>query len=94
MNKRSYVIRHVLILRIFGAPKKLHFWQNRKEVLNRLNFASKLSCTSTTCRGHGVMSRAGVMYRGHVEGSRTGSMRVAKGDLHLRIGGVIIVQTL
>ena len=33
------------------------------------------------CRGYGVKSRAG-------------GMRVGQGDLHLQIGGVIIVQTL
>ena len=37
--------------------------------------------------------RAGVTGWGHVQGSRAGGMRVARGDLHLRMGGVI-VQTL
>ena len=37
---KSYIIYHILTLRIFGAPKKLHFWQNCEQVLNQLNFAS------------------------------------------------------
>ena len=41
-----------------------------------------------------MTSRAGITCRGHVEGSRAGGMQVARGDLHLRIGGVITVQTL
>ena len=39
MNKKSYMIHYMLTLQIFGAPKKLHFWQNRKKVLNQLNSA-------------------------------------------------------
>ena len=54
----------------------------------------ELSCTKATCRSHRVRSRAGVTCRGHMEGSRAGGMRVAQGDLHLQMGGVIIVQTL
>ena len=61
VNGRSHVIRHVLTLQIFGIPKKLRFWQNRKEMLNRLNFASELSCIKATCRDHGMKSRAGDM---------------------------------
>ena len=34
VNGRSHVIRHVLILRIFDAPKNLRFRQNREEVFN------------------------------------------------------------
>ena len=41
-------------------------------------------------RGHGVRSRAGVMGKG----LRARGMQVARGDLHLRMGGVITVQTL
>ena len=37
VNGRNHVIRHVLILWIFGALKKLCFWQNREEVFNQLN---------------------------------------------------------
>ena len=54
------MICHVLILQIFGAPKKLCFQQNGEEVFNQLNSASELSCTKAMCRGHGVKSRAGV----------------------------------
>ena len=46
------------------------------------------------CRSHKVRSRAGITYRGHVEGSRARGMQVAQGDLHLQMGGVIIVKTL
>ena len=67
VNGRSDVIRHVLTLRIFGATKKLRFWQNCEEVLNRLNSASwaelhkghvQWSRVEVTCRGE-------VMCRGH-----------------------------
>ena len=37
VNERSYVIRHVLTLRIFGTSKKLCFRRNRERVFNRLN---------------------------------------------------------
>ena len=40
VNKKSYVICYMLTLRIFSAPKKLHFRQNRKKVLNWLNSAN------------------------------------------------------
>ena len=40
VNGKSHVIHHMLTLRIFGTLKKLHFWQNREEVLNQLNFAN------------------------------------------------------
>ena len=69
VNGRSHVIRHVLTLQIFGALKKLCFWRNRKEVFNRLNSVSELSCTRAMCRGHGVRSRIGVTGRGHVQGA-------------------------
>ena len=46
------------------------------------------------CRSHRVRSRARVTYRAHVKESRTGGMQVAQGNLHLQMGGVIIVQTL
>ena len=39
MNGISHMICYVLILLISSALKKLRFWQNRKEVLNSLNFA-------------------------------------------------------
>ena len=38
VNRRSHVIRYVLTLRIFAAPKKLRFWQNCEKVFNQLNF--------------------------------------------------------
>ena len=60
INGKSYVIRHMLIVKIFGAPKELCFWQKREEVFNQLNSVSELSCTKATCRGHGVRSRARV----------------------------------
>ena len=47
----------------------------------------EMSCTKVTCRSHGVRSRAGVR-------SCAGGMQVARGDLYLQMGGVIIVQTL
>ena len=40
VNGRSHVICHVLTLRVFGAPKKLRFWQDREKVLNQLNSLS------------------------------------------------------
>ena len=38
--------------------------------------------------------RAGVTGWDHVQGSRAGSMRVARSDLYLRMGGVITMHTL
>ena len=61
MNEKSHVICHVLILRIFGALKKLHFQQNHKDLLNRLNSANwaelhkshmQGSQGEVTCREH------------------------------------------
>ena len=69
MNGRSHVIRHVLTLRIFDAPKKLCFWRVREEVFNQLNSASELSCTRAMCRNHGMRSFARVTQRGHVQGA-------------------------
>ena len=37
MNRKSHVIRHILILQIFSALKKLCFCQNREKVFNWLN---------------------------------------------------------
>ena len=54
----------------------------------------ELRCTKATCRSQRVRSRAGVTCKGHVEESRAGDMRVARGDLHLWICRVITVQTL
>ena len=101
VNGRSYMIRHVLILQIFGALKKLCFWQNRKKVFNQLNFASELSYTKATCKGHRIRSCAGVTGWSYVQGSqdeiackshrirsRVKGMRVAQGDLHLEMGEV------
>ena len=68
VNEKSHMIYYVLTLRIFGAPKKLCFWQNREEMFNRLNSARELSCTRATCRGHGLKLRASVIWRGHVQG--------------------------
>ena len=59
VNGRSHVIRHILTIRIFRAPKKLCFWQNREEVFNWLNSASWAA----------PGPRAGVMGWGHVQGS-------------------------
>ena len=36
MNRKSHVIRYMLILQISSTPKKLCFWQNCEEVFNRL----------------------------------------------------------
>ena len=94
VNGKSHMIRHVLVLRIFGALNKLRFWQNHEEVLNWLNSASELSYTKATCRGHKVRSRAGVTGWGHMQGLHTGGMQVAPSDLHLEIGRVITVQAL
>ena len=64
VNGKSHVIRHVLTLRIFGAPKKLCFRQNREEVFNQLNSTNWVelhkgyvqeSRGEVTCRGHGVI---------------------------------------
>ena len=107
VNGRSHVICHVLTLQIFGAPKKLRFWQDCEEMFNWLNSTNwveliKTTCScqrvrsraGVTCRGHVQGSRAGVTCRGHIQGSVTGSMWVVQGDLHLQMGGVITVQTL
>ena len=80
------MIRHVLTLRIFGALKKLCFWQNREKVFKWFNSTNWVE-----------------LYKDHVHGSRgeitcmasrAGGMRVARGDLHLQMSGVIIVQIL
>ena len=91
-NGRSHVIRHVLTLRIFGAPKKLRFRRNREEVFNRFNSTNWVELH----KGHVQESRAEVRSRAGVTWKRlrAGGMRVARGDLHLRMGGVITVQTL
>ena len=94
VNRRSYVIRHVLILRIFVILKKLHFWQNREKMLNRLNPTSWAELHKATYRSHGVRSRAGAMGNGHGVKSRTGGIWLARSDLHLKMGGVITVRTL
>ena len=72
VNRRSHVMRHVLILRIFGAPRKLRFWRNREEVFNRLNSTNWVELHEGHARGHGVRSRAGVTGWGHVQGPRAG----------------------
>ena len=64
VNERSHVIRHVLILQIFGALKKLCFWQNREEVFNRLNSTNWVELH----QGHVQGSRGEITYRGHVQG--------------------------
>ena len=78
VNGRSHVIRHVLTLWIFGAPKKLYFWRNREEVFNRLNSRNWVelhkghvqgSSGEVTCRGHELRSRAGATCRGHMQGA-------------------------
>ena len=82
VNGKSHVIRHVLTLQIFGAPKKLRFWQNREEMFNRHNSTNWVelhkgymqgSRDEVTCRGHGVRSRAG-------------GMQVVRSDLHFTNG--------
>ena len=40
VNKKSHMIHQILILQIFGAPKKLHFWLNHNKMLNWLNSAN------------------------------------------------------
>ena len=70
VNRRSHVIRHVLILRIFGAPKKLCLWQNREEVFNRLNSTNWIELH----KGHVQMSRGEIIYRDYGVKSRAGVM--------------------
>ena len=94
VNGKSHVIHHVLILRIFGTPKKLRFWQNREEVLNWLNFASWAELHKATYKGHGVRSRARATSRGHRVRSRAGGMQIAQSNLYLQMGGVVMVRTL
>ena len=84
VNRKSHVIRYVLTLRIFGAPKKLRFRQNHEEVFNRLNSTNWVKLH----KGHLQGSLSEVMCRGHVQGSRAGGIRVARSDLHLQMGGV------
>ena len=91
VNGKSHVIHHVLTQQILGAPKKLRFQQNFDKMLNWLNFASY---TKATCRGHGLRLRARVMCRGHVQGACAKGMQIAWSNLHLEIGGVIMVHTL
>ena len=40
MNGKNHVIFHMLLLRIFGTPKKLRFLQNCEEMPNQLNSAN------------------------------------------------------
>ena len=47
----------MLTLRIFGAPKKLRFWQNCEKALNQLNSAN----WAELYKGHVQGSRAGGM---------------------------------
>ena len=84
VNKKSHVIRYVLILRIFSASKKLRFWQNHKKVLNQLNFASNAKLHKDYVQG----SRIEVMCGSHVEGVASRSMQLAQSDLHLQMDGV------
>ena len=65
VNGKSHVIRHVLTIRIFGASKKLRFWQNRKEVLNWLNSAN----WAELHKGYVQGSRGQITCRGHVQGA-------------------------
>ena len=65
VNGRSHVIRHVLILRIFGASKNLRFRQNPEEMLNRLNSVN----WAELHKGHMQESWGEVTCRGHVERS-------------------------
>ena len=64
VNGKSHVIRHVLILQIFGAPKKLRFRQNPEKVLNWLNSANWAELHKRHVQG----SRGKVTCRGHVDG--------------------------
>ena len=47
VNGRCHVIHHGLILRIFGAPKKLRFWQNHEVKSTKLR---KLGWLCKGCR--------------------------------------------
>ena len=69
VNKKSHVIRYVLILLIFSTLKKLRFWQNCEEVLNWLNSESWAELHKGHILGSQVrsrdMSRGEVACRGH-----------------------------
>ena len=80
VNGRSHVIRHVLTLRIFGASKKLRFWQNREEVFNRLNSTNWIELHKGNVQGPRgeVTCRGKVTCRGHASCP----------------GGVVTMQTL
>ena len=54
----------------------------------------ELSCTKVTYRSHMVRSCTGVTCKSHVEGSRARGVQVGRGDLHLQMAEIIIVQTL
>ena len=92
VNGRSHVIRHVLTLRMFGAPKKLRFWRNCKEMFNGLNSTNWVELHKGQVQG--VTGWVHVQGWDHVQGSRAGGIWVAWSDLHLRMGGVLTVQTL
>ena len=65
VNKKSHVIRHVLTLRIFGAPKKLCFRRNREEVFNWLNSTNWVELH----KGHMQRSQGEITCGGHVQGA-------------------------
>ena len=64
VNGRSYMIHHVLTVQIFDALKKLHFWQNCKEVLNQLSSAN----WAELHKSHVQRSRGEVTCKDHVQG--------------------------
>ena len=66
VNRKSHVIRHMLILQNFSALKKLRFWQNHEEVLNWLNSTS----WAKLYKGHIQKSRREVMCKGYMQRSR------------------------
>ena len=62
VNWRSHMICHVMTLWIFGASKKLCFWQKREEVFNWLNSMKWVELH----KGHVQGSRGEVTCRWHV----------------------------
>ena len=67
VNGKSHVICHVLILQMFGALKKLCFWQNQKNCSIDSTPRIELSCIKAMCRGHRMRSCVGITWRGRVQ---------------------------
>ena len=82
VNKRSYMICHMLTLQIFSAPKRLRFWQNREEMLNWLNSGSWVDLYE----GHMQGLRGEVTYKGHVQGSHAAGVQICWSNLYLKMG--------